>query len=156
MDARSAQVGRVAHLSVRDWLAANASRIRTLPYVLISSVDSNRAVTDMQWAAARRLGTPAWALSSAPLVVSGTSTVDLLADDDLFTGFDELWIPTRLPVGQPPEEAHLVAPRELDAESPAAILAWLEDSSCRLGVGDGYGMNYALNDLALGRELGLV
>jgi len=49
----------------------------------------------------------------------------------------------------------LVAPRELDTEAPLAVLAWLEVSKCRLGVGDGYGMNYAVRDLTLGRDLGL-
>jgi hypothetical protein len=154
MDAEGAHVGRVAHLSVRDWLAANASRIRDLPYVLISCIDSDPQVSDMRWVAARRRDTPAWALSLSPLVISGASTVDLLSDN-LFTGFDELWIPTGLPVVQPPEEANLVAPRELDTEVPAAVLAWLEVSKCRLGVGDGYGMNYAVRDLALGCDLGL-
>jgi hypothetical protein len=155
MDATSTHVGRVAHLTVRDWLAANASRIRDLPYVLISSIDSDPQVSDMRWVTARRLDAPAWALSLSPLVISGASTVDLLADDNLFTGFDELWIPTGLPIAQPPDEANLVAPRELDIEAPAAVLAWLEVSECRLGVGDGYGMNYAVRDLALGRGLGL-
>lgn len=155
MDAKAAHVGRLANLSVREWLAANAARIRELPYVLISSIDSDWRVSDMRWATARRLDAPTWALSLAPLVISGESAVDLLSDDNLLTGFDEFWIPTGLPVAQPPAEAHLVAPRELDAEVPAAVLAWLEVSGCRLGVGDGYGMNFAVRDLALGRELGL-
>jgi hypothetical protein len=155
MGATGAHFGRVAHLTVRDWLAANASSIRALPYVLISSIDSDTQVSGMRWVTARRLDAHAWALSLSPLVISGASTVDLLADDNLFTGFDELWIPTRLPIAQPPDEANLVAPRELDIEAPAAVLAWLEVSECRLGVGDGYGMNYAVRDFALGRDLGL-
>lgn len=154
-EAEDAHVGRVAHLTVRDWLAAHTARIRDLPYVLISSIDSDRQVANMPWAAARRLATPSWALSLSPLVISGASTVDLLADDNLFTGFDELWIPSALPVAQPSYEAWLVAPRELDTEVSAEVLAWLDDSRCRLGVGDGYGMNYAVSDLALGRDLGL-
>jgi hypothetical protein len=62
MDATSAHVGRVAHLTVRDWIAANASRIRDLPYVLISSIDSDPQASDMRWVTARRLDAPAWAL----------------------------------------------------------------------------------------------
>ena len=155
MDAEGAHVGRVAHLTVRDWLAANASRIRDLPYVLISSIDGDTQVSDMRWVTARRLDAPDWALSLSPLVISGASTVDLLADNNLFTGFDELWIPSGLPVVQPPDEARLVAPLELDTEVPTEVLAWLKNSRCRLGVGDGYGMNYVVRDLALGRDLGL-
>jgi hypothetical protein len=122
MNATSAHVGRVAHLTVRDWLDANASSIRALPYVLISAIDSDTQVSDMRWVTARRLNAPTWALSLSPLVISGASTVDLLADDNLFTGFDELWIPTGLPISQPPDKANLVAPRELDIEAPAAVL----------------------------------
>ena len=153
--ASSADVGRVADLTVRDWLTANASKIRDLPYVLISSMDSDRQVTTMPWVTARCLNSATWALSLTPLVISGVSAIDLLADDNLFTGFDELWIPTGLPVAQPPEDAHLVAPRELDIECPAGVLNWLDASGCRLGVGDGYGMNYVLGEPALGNDVGL-
>lgn len=82
--------------------------------------------------------------------------MDLLDDSNLFTGFDELWFPTRLSLPLPPDEAFLVAPRALDAECPPAVLAWLEVSTCRLGVGDGQGMNYAVRDLELGRHVGLI
>jgi hypothetical protein len=153
--ATDAHFGRVALLTVRGWLAANASRIGDLPHVLISSMDSERRVSAMPWATARHLDNPAWALSLDPLVISGGSAVGLPADDNLLTGFDELWIPTGLPVAQPPHEAHLVAPRELDIESPPAVLAWLEVSHCRLGMGDGYGMNYVVDDPAFGRHFGL-
>ena len=155
MTAPGAYAGRVDDLTLREWIAANASDIRELPFVLISSIDSDRRVSSMPWVLAHRLDDPAWALSLFPLVISGESVVRLLADSNLFTGFDELWIPAVMPVLEPPVDASLVAPLELDVESPQAIRAWLDLSKCRLGVGDGYGTNFIVADSALGSRLGL-
>ena len=155
MEAGRVLAGRRPDLTIREWLDANRSTIVELPYVLISSIDSCTDVGAMPWATARRAESPEWALSVSPLVVSGRSVIDLLGDGNLFTGFDELWIPTRLPTRQPPADANLVAPRQLETELPSAVSAWLEGSGCRLGVGDGYGMNYAVLDRDLGADLGL-
>jgi len=154
--AHNTHVGRLADLTVRQWLENNASLVCDLPYLLISSMDSDRLVSSMPWVSAHRLINPDWTLSLFPLVVSGASTVALLEEDRLFTGFDELWIPARLPVAEPPDDAYLVAPRMLDVESPGSILQWLRVSGCRLGIGDGGGMNYAVADSALGRDFGLL
>jgi len=61
-----------------------------------------------------------------------------------------------MPVIDPPDDANLVAPRDLNVEVPSAILAWLTLSGCRLGVGDGEEMNYVVRDSDLGSGLGLV
>ena len=112
-------------------------------------------VSDMPWAVAKGQQDPKWALSTSPLVISGAATVTLLDDPDLFAGFDELWIPSQLPVANPPDEAFLVAPRELNGEVPVGVLRWVQDSGCRLGVGDGEGLNYVADDLGLATTLGL-
>jgi hypothetical protein len=147
--------GRVAGLSIRAWIESYAREISTLPYVLISSVDSDREVSAMGWVLSRRAEDPSWAISLDPLVISGVSTVSLLPDRNLWTGFDELWIPVGLPVAAPTLDASLVAPLDLDVESPQKLWAWLDSSAWRLGVGDGYGLNYVVTDSALGHRLGL-
>lgn len=149
------RLGRLPDNTVREWLDQNAPTIHSLPYVLISSMDSDRHVSLMTWAADRVARDAAWALSTSPLVVSGKSAVDLLDDPSLFTGFDEIWVPSRLPTANPPDEAYLVAPRRLDSEIPAPILEWMRNSECRLGVGDGEGLNYAVADQRLATRLGL-
>jgi hypothetical protein len=118
-------------------------------------MDSDRMVSDMPWAVARGEQDPQWALSTSPLVISGAATFSLLDDSDLFAGFDELWIPSQLPVANPPDEAFLVAPRELDGEAPVGVLSWVSRLRCRLGVGDGEGLNYVADDLGLAAALGL-
>lgn len=149
------QHGRHARASVRGWLEQHQAIIERLPYILISSMDSDRRVSDMPWAVANDQQDPKWALSTFPLVISGAATVTLLDDPDLFAGFDELWIPSQLPVANPPDEAFLVAPRELDGEVPIGVLRWVQDSGCRLGLGDGEGLNYVADDLGLATTLGL-
>ncbi|GAA3801096.1 hypothetical protein [Cellulomonas soli] len=155
MDAARAHVGRVPDDTVREWMSRNASVIRSLRCVLVSSMDSDRDVGRMTWAASRRADDSTWATSMSPLVLSGRSVLELLRDPSLFTGFDEIWVPSRLPVARPPDDAYLVAPRALDVESPLPISAWLATSRCRLGVGDGDGLNYAVSDERLGARLGL-
>jgi hypothetical protein len=148
-------VGRLGDFSVRDWLEQHEAAMERLPYVLISSMDSDRLVSNMPWVTSRCGSDSKWAISRSPLVISGAALVSLLEDTSLFAGFDELWIPSRLPVANPPDDANLVAPRELDVESPPGVVRWVEDSRCRLGIGDGYGMNYVAADLELAAGLGL-
>jgi len=156
MDSSEIRVGRLPNCSVRAWLEEHQVTVARLPLILISTFDSDRRVADMPWAVAKGRSDPGWALSTSPLVISGSSTVDLLGDQNLFTGFDELWVPAQMPVIDPPDDANLVAPRDLDVEVPPAVLAWLTLSGCRLGVGDGEGMNYVVRDSDLGSGLGLV
>lgn len=148
--------GRLANLAVRDWLEQHRTDIELLPFILISSIDSSRQVSTMNWVSDRLRVNPAWALSISPLVISGAASVSLLDEAHLFTGFDELWVPAAVPTPDPPNEAFLVAPRNLETEIPHAVLEWMRISRCRLGVGDGDGMNYVVNDRELGSTLGLV
>jgi len=155
MDSGRFLLGRLADVSVREWLESHKESIARLPYVLISVMDSERSVATMPWAINRRASMAGWALSVTPLVITGAAVVELLEDDGLLTGFDELWFPESLPVEEPPGNAYLVGPRELDLETPPGVVAWLEESRCRLGVGDGSGLNYAVTDATLAEELGL-
>ena len=109
--------GRHPNMSVRIWLEQRQAAVARLPFVLVSSMDSDRMVSNMPWAVARCQRDPDWAISTSPLVISGSATVALLDETYLFGGFDELWVPSQLPVANPPNEAFLVAPRELDLES---------------------------------------
>jgi hypothetical protein len=147
--------GRIANLSVRTWMEAHSNTLASLPYALLSSIDSHGDVANMEWVRSRQEREPTWALSTEPLVISGTSLVELLGDRNLFTGFDEVWIPSSIPVGVPPKGTYLVSPRDLSEGLPSPIRRWLTDSPCEIGVGDGYGLNYVVADVELGGQLGL-
>jgi hypothetical protein len=65
----------------------------------------------------------------------------------LFFGFDEIWFFDIEPPEEMPEGVWLVGPYNIDSEElPPMLEQWMGRSSCRLGLGDGVGLNYATND----------
>lgn len=46
-------------------------------------------------------------------------------------------------------------PGRLDESLPDAVAQWVEESGCRLGLGDGEGLNFVVGDADLGRSLDL-
>ena len=80
MDSSEIRVGRLPNCSVRAWLEEHRVTVARLPFILISTIDSDRRVADMPWAVAKGRSDFGWALSTSPLVISGSSTVDLLGD----------------------------------------------------------------------------
>jgi len=65
----------------------------------------------------------------------------------LFTGFDEVWCFSETPKVMKPADFWIVSPSNIDQEDvPPALIPWMEQSGCRLGLGDGIGLNYATPD----------
>jgi hypothetical protein len=141
--------------SVRVLIQRHEPAWAELPYVLIASVDSDTDVGDMPWARERLSHEPEWAISTSPLVISGRDAVELLRGGRVSFGFDEVWIPAGVPISAPPHEAYLVAPRRLAHSVPPPVAEWMEASGCRLGLGDGDGLNFVAADLELASSLGL-
>jgi hypothetical protein len=109
----------------------------------------------MPWVQRHLADDPSWAIVTPPLVVSGERLLAAAEENHLFTGFDEIWVPERLPVSPPPEDVVLVAPNVFDVVLPDAVRNWLSQSGYRLGLGDGDGLNYVGTDPALARQLDL-
>jgi hypothetical protein len=148
--------GFLPDVTIHDFVAQHRESFDVLPFILIASIDSDSAVATMEWARKRIAKDGDWALSTDPLVIAGTSFVQLLKDwTTLSSGFDEIWLPKRLPVPTPPDSAYLVAPRRLDETCPSEVIDWMTTSGCVIGLGDGEGMNYVASNLAFGRQLGL-
>lgn len=141
--------------TVRTFLQERAHRLQSLPFVMVTSMDSDRRPGLMPWARRRVLSEASWAISTAPLVLHGSGIVDLLDDSNLFTGFDEVWIPASADGAEPPPAAFLVAPRRLEYALPASIEQWALASGARLGLGDGDGLNIVVADPGLALGLGL-
>jgi hypothetical protein len=150
------RAGWLPDFRLGEFVQEHPSIFAQLPYVLLSSVDSDLNVSAMPWAKALFEKQPGWAASSDPLVTSGDWLVRLLLNGELsLNGFDELWICSKLPVPRRPEEAYIVAPRQLNEEIPTATIRWMESSGCVLGLGDGYGLNFITTDMDLARRLEL-
>jgi hypothetical protein len=72
---------------------------------------------------------------------------DLNNELKLFHGFDEAWFFDSEPVAPRPNDVSLVAPLNLKEDPlPPVVTHWMHHSHCRLGVGDGIGMNYVTSD----------
>ena len=129
--------------------------VARLPLVLVSSIDSDRAVSEMPWVRRHLDRDASWAISTDPLVISGDRLLAAAQEDNVLNGFDEIWVPENLPLSAPPEEAYLVAPRMFDMTLPDEVRDWMQKSGWRLGLGDGDGLNYVVSDLPLARQLDL-
>jgi hypothetical protein len=64
--------------SVRAVLESHHEVVSSLPWVLFSSMDSERAVASMPWVLSRVTEEAEWALSLEPLVLSGRGATDSL------------------------------------------------------------------------------
>lgn len=147
--------GWLPDFSLGEFLEHNRRSIATLPMVLVSSIDSESAVSEMPWVKRQLDRDACWAVSTNPLIVSGDRLLTAAQQDNIFNGFDEIWVPNELPVSGPPMEANLVAPRMFDVTLPVEVREWMRTSGWRLGLGDGDGLNYVVSDLTLARQLDL-
>ena len=148
-------MGWLPDTSIREFVDEQREVFAALPFVLISSVDSTvEQIAEMPWAREERAARPGWALSVDPLVISGSDLVRIAGS--LFYGFDEIWVPARLPVAAPPSNGMVVGPMRVSEEDLSHdLLVWMHRSECRLGLGDGTGMNFVAPDVQLASRLGL-
>jgi len=144
------------------WLNTNiravvgAKLLSQFSWVFITSIDS---ITDMT------AGTPSirdeiakieprCASLGSGLVVPATSMVNVANDQNLFTGFDELWSFNRYPNIPKPHDLSIVAPYNIENDPiPSRLVSWMVDADCQLGLGDGIGLNYAARDEQLADAL---
>ena len=151
----SLHYGWLPNFSLGEFLEHNRRSIATLPLVLVRSIDSETAVSEMPWVKRQLDRDASWAVTTNPLIVSGDRLLRAARQETIFSGFDEIWVPKDLPVSGPPVEANLVAPRMFDLTLPDEVREWMRTSAWRLGLGDGDGLNYVVSDHELARQLGL-
>jgi hypothetical protein len=137
------------------WLDTSiGSLIRAAPgllsgygFVMVTSVDSS---TDL-------VGTPVYTeilrrcdrclRLGRSLLIPGNQFEEMSSTLNLFNGFDEIWCFNGIPAGDKPHDLWIVAPLNLAEESlPPSLNDWMDRSGCRLGLGDGAGLNYATPD----------
>jgi hypothetical protein len=67
----------------------------------------------------------------------------------LFSGFDEIWLCTAMPALGKPAHLRITSDQPLGSEPTPELAEWMLVSSCRAGLGDGDGLNFATFDPAL-------
>jgi hypothetical protein len=81
------------------------------------------------------------------VVVREAVVARLIEQYDFFTGFDELWLFDAPPDEAKPKQVRITSDRPFDdASPPAAVDVWMLRTGCRLGLGDGVGLNWVCAD----------
>jgi hypothetical protein len=142
---------------VVGWIDTNirtvveAGLLSRFSYVLISSIDSTTNLATVEMRRVLSQADPECIVFGSGVVVHGQSMVKLVADENLFTGFDELWCFESTPSIAKPDDVFLVAPFNIDTDFVRPrLVTWMAETDCKLGLGDGIGLNYAtpLQELA--------
>jgi hypothetical protein len=136
---------------ITGWLDASIGElIRTHPavfsqfaYALVTSVDSAIDLHRTSVGCSIVERHPECGFLGNGLVVPGANLANVANKFDLFHGFDEVWWFDQRPEVAKPSDAWIVSPVNLKSEaaSPQTV-AWMSESGCRLGLGDGIGLNY--------------
>ena len=123
-------------------------------YVLVTSVDSSRDLSTLHEAQEITRRHPEARFVGSALLLPSSQAAEVTGAFKLFTGFDEVWWFNEAPPLPKPEDVSLVAPLNVatDEISPA-LVAWMKDSKCRLGLGDGIGLNFVTPDDAVAELL---
>lgn len=123
-------------------------------FALITTVDSTPDIRAVPIALTITQEISAARFVGGALLVPTTRITEVSERFKLFTGFDEVWFYINEPLSSKPAEISLVAPLDLEVDSPPNGLAqWFAESGCRLGIGDGIGMNFATLDKGIASKM---
>ena len=86
--------------SLRDLVLDRRHVFERLEFVLVSVVDSSTEVAAMPWARKWAGSLPGIAFRD-PLVLPGELLVEVAGSGEVLFGFDERWVPSRVPVPGP-------------------------------------------------------
>jgi hypothetical protein len=126
------------HLVDSDWCI-----LQEFPYVLVTCIDSTKDVKSTVTARKIAESEVSCSFLGTSLVVGNARIIDVAARCNLFSHFDEIWLFQERPVVGKPPGTSIVAPVDLNTETPPKdLLDWFIASNCVLGLGDGIGMNY--------------
>ncbi len=140
--------------SVRKLVENNVAFLNEIPFVLITSVDSEIALSSAIIGRSIIEGYPKCKFLGTGIVVPRGLLFEVHNSLDLFHGFDEVWFFTKEPTLQKPNDGWLVGPLNLNLENLAPSLAhWMSESACNLGLGDGTGLNVATQDEEIAKEI---
>jgi hypothetical protein len=130
------------------------SPISSFVWVLVTSLDSTTDLASIPAALAATRQYPTSRLLKGGLVIPMRDLQSVTSRQDLFRGFDELWLFDSEPAETKPNDVTIVGPLDFRTNEPTPELtAWMGESGCRLGLGDGIGMNYVTPDGELAEQL---
>jgi hypothetical protein len=122
---------------------AEAGLLSRFDSVLITSIDSTTGLSTSATRSRIAESDPACASFGSGIVVHGESMVRLAMGLNI-NGFDELWCFERFPSTTKPRDLWIVSPFNIETDPvPPRLVSWMAETNCKLGLGDGIGLNYA-------------
>jgi hypothetical protein len=116
-------------------------------YSVVSVVDSTPRVGRLPSLAPliQSHGASLW-LCGDDIAFEATFLLVLIEEHGFFNGFDEIWFMPDLPKIPKPETLRITSDLGFEADPPAGLSAWVQETKCLLGLGDGDGLNFATFD----------
>lgn len=140
--------GLVQQLNIPRLFEAEPPFLERCRTCLITSIDSDREVTDLLGHRARSdrgsdPDLPSCTRLGRGVVLDMDDLAALLGHNNYFTGFDEIWLfPSRPPEQLPGDVLLTSDTRILRAGASQVLARWMADARCVVGLGDGAGLNY--------------
>ncbi|HEX5443972.1 MAG TPA: hypothetical protein VFW87_09100 [Pirellulales bacterium] len=140
--------------SIHDFLSDLPPQAAGTRYALITCLDSNRAPASLRANSpelqplkdqTREFGSGL--LVPTELLLEANST------QQIFFGFDELWLFPSEPSESKPDSAWLVGPARIGQSTLDQLSVWMSKNGCSLGLGDGEGLNTIVKARGLPRYL---
>jgi RHS repeat-associated protein len=140
----------VARVASSIQLVLQAGLLAQFQYVVITSLDSDDALsTNLIGKRIFDANAGCEFLGSA-VVATGIQLADTSSKLQLFNGFDEIWCFNDKPNIPKPFSAWILPPYDIEADPfPLELATWFTKTNCRLGLGDGMGMNIVSDDANL-------
>lgn len=133
--------------SIGSLLRFSRAWLSNFTTVLVTSVDSTTDMHQMREAAEIIQQYPSCRFLGLGLLTPAEELEGIATRFKLFTGFDELWCFDTKPTIAKPPGLSIVSPLNLESDkAPHQLQDWMRESNCKLGLGDGIGLNYAATD----------
>lgn len=125
-----------------------------LPIALLTSVDSTTKLSSSAIGQMIIEHYPQCKFLGDGIIIPDGSIVDIAKSLNLFHGFDEVWFFDAEPSLPKPKEVSLVAPLNLNSNVLTSALSyWMQETACKLGLGDGIGLNYVTFDEKIAKDI---
>jgi hypothetical protein len=119
-----------------------AGLLQQYPFVLMTCIDSHADVAGIGIRQRFFGHDPDCSIIGDGVLTNGRALSQVATE--LFTGFDELWCFERQPNLPHPKGMSIVSPLDLDvdiARMSPTLSQWMAHTDCKLGLGDGIGLN---------------
>jgi hypothetical protein len=140
--------------SLKSLLDKDVALFGRFPVALLTSVDSTTALSSSAIGQVIIERHPPCKFLGDGIVIPDGLILDVAKSFNLFNGFDETWLFEAGPSLPRPKEGWLVAPLNLNFnELTPSISSWMQATACKLGLGDGIGLNYVAPDEKIAKDV---